>query len=114
MPLVEFQFREPVTAKSNETTTSQTKEVPVQNTAKSDLNRPSDYRRLSLAIQKETDKRIIYDQNVEELSVHSSEKIYASTPTKLELISDLNAFIVTLDWYFNFQFVMLCAIFFNL
>lgn len=98
VPLVEFQFREPVTAKSNETTTSQTKEVPVQNTAKSDLNRPSDYRRLSLAIQKETDKRIIYDQNVEELSVHSSEKIYASTPTKLELISDLNAFIVTLDW----------------
>ncbi|KAF2892470.1 hypothetical protein ILUMI_13689 [Ignelater luminosus] len=95
VPLVESQFREPVTGKP---APKKPDDKKMKHT-KSDFNRPSDYRRLSISIQKASEKISIFlEDKPEDLYMQASERSLVSEPTKIELLGDLNQFINTLEW----------------
>lgn len=94
---MESQFREPVNGKPG----SKKPEATKLTHAKSD--RPSDYRRLSISIQKATEKAILFAGDKREDSlVRLSERSLVPEPTKSELLGDLQQLINTLEWYVSY------------
>ncbi|KAB0803715.1 hypothetical protein PPYR_00685 [Photinus pyralis] len=98
VPLVETQFKEPASLKKRKPRqdTGDVKAEPISSGAlATDFKRPSDYRRLSLSIQKSMQQS---QNSTEPIAVESMDTSSEPTPTKSEFLNDLWDFIKALDW----------------
>ncbi|KAK5648316.1 hypothetical protein RI129_003208 [Pyrocoelia pectoralis] len=96
VPLAELQFKEPISCKKAKTKSDDNKTQKISSSAPhADFKRPSDYRRLSLSIQ----KAMQHSQTTTPPPIIDSNDISQEpTPTKSVLRNDLWDFIKALDW----------------